>query len=305
MVGQCHLELICLFTLCFTIHGTFQYLIHRNSCRRYALFKVDGKGLKVTGGVIASMQVNSLRDCLKQCLDTSNCKSFNYIATSKGENCQTLSNDKLTGSSFAAAGCNHYEPVAQTVTPGCMLLGPGSACSAGFRCEDSCDANARFKCIDINECESNPCKNGATCLNQINRYVCQCSPGYTGTNCETDINECGSSPCLNSGTCHDHINKYSCTCQPGYVGTRCETDFNECSSSPCVNGICYNYVNRYSCSCHAGYYGSRCQYEYNECASNPCQFGGICYDRVNRFECQCPFARVGTRCECFLFCGKK
>eukprot|EP00795_Rhopilema_esculentum_P014813 gene14813-5921_t len=116
MVGQCHLELICLFTLCFTIHGTFQYLIHRNSCRRYALFKVDGKGLKVTGGVIASMQVNSLRDCLKQCLDTSNCKSFNYIATSKGENCQTLSNDKLTGSSFAAAGCNHYEPVAQTIS---------------------------------------------------------------------------------------------------------------------------------------------------------------------------------------------
>ena len=115
MVGKCHPELICLFTLCFTIYGTFQYLIHRDSCRRYALFKVDGKGLKVTGGVIASMQVNSLQDCLKQCLDTSNCKSFNYIANNKEGNCQTLSNDKLTGSSFAAAGCNHYEPVAQTV----------------------------------------------------------------------------------------------------------------------------------------------------------------------------------------------
>ena len=35
------------------------------------------------------------------------------------------------------------------VTPGCMLLGPGSACSAGFKCEDSCDVNARFKCIGI------------------------------------------------------------------------------------------------------------------------------------------------------------
>ena len=37
---------------------------------------------------------------------------------------------------------------------------------------------------EINECVSNPCKNSATCIDQINQYVCQCRPGYTGELCE-------------------------------------------------------------------------------------------------------------------------
>ena len=38
---------------------------------------------------------------------------------------------------------------------------------------------------DINECASNPCKNGGTCTDQINGFTCECSPGYTGTECES------------------------------------------------------------------------------------------------------------------------
>ncbi len=38
---------------------------------------------------------------------------------------------------------------------------------------------------DINECESNPCKNSATCNDLINKFTCTCAPGYTGTLCET------------------------------------------------------------------------------------------------------------------------
>ena len=37
-----------------------------------------------------------------------------------------------------------------------------------------------------------------------------------------DISECGSNPCLNGATCNDLLNKYTCTCAPGYQGTRCE-----------------------------------------------------------------------------------
>jgi hypothetical protein len=40
---------------------------------------------------------------------------------------------------------------------------------------------------DINECASNPCLHGATCLDLINEYFCGCVPGYTDVNCQTGI----------------------------------------------------------------------------------------------------------------------
>ena len=36
----------------------------------------------------------------------------------------------------------------------------------------------------VNECLSNPCQNGATCLNKVNMYECVCHPDRTGKNCE-------------------------------------------------------------------------------------------------------------------------
>lgn len=38
---------------------------------------------------------------------------------------------------------------------------------------------------DINDCESNPCKNGGTCIDGVNSYKCICSDGWEGTYCET------------------------------------------------------------------------------------------------------------------------
>lgn len=40
--------------------------------------------------------------------------------------------------------------------------------------------------------------------------------------CFTDINECLSSPCQH-GTCIDKVDSYSCNCSPGYIGRDCDT----------------------------------------------------------------------------------
>ena len=35
------------------------------------------------------------------------------------------------------------------------------------------------------ECLSNPCENGGSCEDQVNRYTCHCPPGYSGDHCQT------------------------------------------------------------------------------------------------------------------------
>jgi len=42
-----------------------------------------------------------------------------------------------------------------------------------------------FICNNVNECESNPCRNGGTCVDGVNAYTCTCPPGYAGKDCET------------------------------------------------------------------------------------------------------------------------
>ena len=38
----------------------------------------------------------------------------------------------------------------------------------------------------VNPCESSPCKNWATCVAEGETYVCHCSGGYKGSNCEEE-----------------------------------------------------------------------------------------------------------------------
>ena len=43
--------------------------------------------------------------------------------------------------------------------------------------------------VDVNECNSNPCRNGGTCTDRVNEYTCKCPSGYNGDNCETSKSE--------------------------------------------------------------------------------------------------------------------
>ena len=38
---------------------------------------------------------------------------------------------------------------------------------------------------DIDECESDPCQNGGTCIDDWNTYNCICNASYMGDHCQT------------------------------------------------------------------------------------------------------------------------
>ncbi|NXK27418.1 FA9 factor, partial [Arenaria interpres] len=72
------------------------------------------------------------------------------------------------------------------------------------------------KTVNGDQCDPNPCKNGATCKDAVSSYVCWCPPGYDGRNCEIDFT-CA----IKNGGCkhfckHDPPRKVVCSCASGY-----------------------------------------------------------------------------------------
>uniref|UniRef100_A0A672LG93 Neurogenic locus notch homolog protein 2-like n=1 Tax=Sinocyclocheilus grahami TaxID=75366 RepID=A0A672LG93_SINGR len=126
--------------------------------------------------------------------------------------------------------------------------------------------------------------------------MCVLTTGFTGEMCQVDIDECASTPCHNGAKCLDRPNGYECECAEGFTGTLCTDNINDCEPKPCHHGDCIDGIATFTCECHPGYMGERCNEEINECSSNPCLSGGTCVDKVNGFQCLCPTGTHGPLC---------
>jgi hypothetical protein len=172
--------------------------------------------------------------------------------------------------------------------------------------------------IDVNECASSPCRNGAKCLVStdktstvpVNASHCQCTAGYatgmcaagsisqyaaqckvsTGGVCNVDTSECASKPYKNGAKCTDST-----------VDASVAADAYRCGrGAGSANSVCaYSYIAQYTAACSVYVSNSFTTDSYdvdvNECASSPCADGAVYSEsttagssvKVHAYKCSC------------------
>ncbi|TMS04428.1 Protein jagged-1b [Larimichthys crocea] len=225
----------------------------------------------------------------------------------EGKNCSHLKDHCRTTTCKVIDSCT--VAVASNSTPGgeryisSNVCGPHGRCRSQAGGQFSCECQEGFRgtyCHEnINDCESNPCRNGGTCIDKVSVYQCICGDGWEGDHCEiTKNSSCLPNPCENGGTCVVTGESFTCVCKEGWEGPTCTQNTNDCSPHPCYNsGTCVDGDNWYRCECAAGFAGPDCRININECQSSPCAFGSTCVDEINGYRCQCPPDRTGPHCQ--------
>lgn len=180
-------------------------------------------------------------------------------------------------------------------------------CQNGGTCLDdinsfSCDCPPEFSgptCeVQVIFCSQNTCANGGTCFEADNGFLCACPLGYTGDSCETNIDECMDDPCENNATCVDLVGDFFCLCAPGFTGQFCNETIDFCINQTCSgNGQCSSLLTGFECECDPGYTGMECEVDINECESSPCENAATCVEGIGLFMCLCPQGYTGQVCE--------
>ena len=160
-------------------------------------------------------------------------------------------------------------------------------------------------CIDKNcstlddDCSTNPCANGATCVDQVGTFSCTCPPDSTNTLCNDTIDNCIDNDCV-GGYCVDGVSSYYCKCFNGFFGSFCQNDISVCEDEePCDNGVCSDEAGlNYTCTCDLGYFGTNCSEDIDVCQQDsPCENGGDCSNGPGLdYTCSCPASFTGTNC---------
>lgn len=154
------------------------------------------------------------------------------------------------------------------------------------------------QCIEDEPCVN--MRSSSSCFNDKHPldYSCGCKSGFEGFNCQHNIDNCKTNPCKNGGICIDGINDYTCNCTFGWSGKNCENTKDNCNPNPCVNGRCNNKFGGFDCECFSGYEGLNCSKEINACDSKPCYNGGTCTNSGRgAFTCKCGPHFEGQKCE--------
>lgn len=64
-------------------------------------------------------------------------------------------------------------------------------------------------------------------MDLVDGFKCECPRGYYDARCLSDVDECASNPCKNGGTCEDGVNQFICRCLPGFGGEFDSTDVGD------------------------------------------------------------------------------
>ncbi|KAJ8034337.1 Fibropellin-1 [Holothuria leucospilota] len=216
-----------------------------------------------------------------------------------GQNCNlpTAFNTQLDTCTTAGVVCLNGGTCRNTFCSFSGDIGTYCECRIGFYGE-------RCQIVDVNPCQSNPCRNDGQCTPFKNYFDCQCLATFSGPTCEVvgPRGSCIINPCRNGGTCFDGIAGFICLCTPFYTGVFCETFIQQegCFFNPCLNGgTC---LDGFRCLCPPSFTGPTCAtfIPQPECPINPCLNGGTC---LEGFRCLClPFYTGPT---CATFCASR
>lgn len=182
------------------------------------------------------------------------------------------------------------------------ICGPGKCIpvQTGYTC--NCDPGFKLSalqtnCIDVNECDEDPCEGKGRCVNSYGSYTCNCYSGYSQVMTQNrkfcqDINECSMPNKCQNGICVNTEGSYTCECSSGYAKSwrgLCE-DIDECKNpNSCPNGVCVNTLGSFQCqACGPGFrpVDERCV-DVNECLNQTVCGRGRCVNTEGSYRCNC------------------